>query len=143
MTVLLLVACAFATPIAGHAPGEVVPLRVNGATLRAHVADDPAEREQGLMGVTTLEPDEGMVFVYPGVGLRYFWMKDTPTDLSIAFCDADGKVVHLAEMAALDTTLTSSGKPAMYVVEARQGWFVDHGVRVGDSLVGLPAAAAR
>jgi hypothetical protein len=143
MTALLFVACAAATPVNGHAPGEVVPLRVQGATLRAHVADDPEEREQGLMGVTQLAPDEGMVFVYPSAGLRYFWMKDTPTALSIAFCDEAGKVLTLAEMAPLDTTLTPSVKPAMYVIEAKTGWFVDHGVRVGDTVVGLPAGSRR
>ncbi len=143
MTLLVLVACAHATPVDGHPPGEVVPLRVKGTTLRAHVADDPDEREQGLMGVTVMAADEGMVFVYPSAGLRYFWMKDTPTPLSIAFCDEAGKVVSLAEMAALDTTLTPSGKPAMYVIEANTGWFVDHGVRVGDVVVGLPSGARR
>lgn len=143
MILPLLVVCANATPIEGRAPGDVVPLRVKGATLRAHVADDPAEREQGLMGVTALGPDEGMVFVYPAAGLRYFWMKDTPTALAVAFCDEAGTVVSLAEMVPLDTTLTPSLKPAMYVIEANAGWFVDHGVRVGDTIVGLPGAAKR
>ena len=123
--------------------GEVLPLRVRGATLRAHVADEPLEREHGLMEVTELGADEGMVFVYPSAALRYFWMKHTPTALAIAFCDDTGKVVELAEMKPLDLTLTPSKAPAMYVIEANQGWFSAHGVARGDTVVGLPSGSAR
>lgn len=137
MSWLALVACAAAVP-----PGQV-QLRFGEATLSARVADTPTERSHGLMGVTDLGADEGMVFVYADASPRYFWMKDTPTPLSIAFCDATGTVVSLADMAPLDTTLTPSGKPALYAIEARQGWFVAHGVRVGDLVVGLPKPAAR
>lgn len=136
MSWVVLVACAAAGP-------PTVALRFGGATLQARVADSPSERSQGLMGVTDLGPDEGMVFVYADASPRYFWMKDTPTPLSIAFCDVTGKVVTLADMTPLDTTLTPSVKPALYAIEARQGWFVEHGVRVGDTVVGLPGPAPR
>lgn len=116
---------------------------MNGATLRAYVADDPAEREQGLMHVTELGADEGMVFVYPSPSVRYFWMKDTPLPLSIAFCDAAGKVLTLADMVPLNTALTPSGGPVVYAVETHKGWFAEHGVQVGDTLVGLPRPSAR
>ena len=143
MNLALLAACATAAPTASPLPGAVVTLRVRGATLQAHVADDPAEREQGLMGVTALQPDEGMVFVYPSAADRYFWMKDTPTALSIAFCDAAGAVVSIAEMTPLNLTLTPSTAPALYAVEARKGWFTEHAVRVGDTILGLPGPSPR
>ena len=142
MSWILLAACARAAPNPAL-PAEVLPLRMNGATLRAYVADDPAEREQGLMGVTELGPDEGMVFVYPAPSARYFWMKDTPLPLSIAFCDATGKVVTLADMAPLNTTLPPSGAPVVYAVEANKGWFAAHEVHVGDTIVGLPGPSKR
>ncbi len=111
------------------------------AALTVSVADEPSEREQGLMGVTQLGVDEGMVFVYPEAAPRYFWMKDTPLPLSIAFVGADGRIVSISEMAPLSTALTPSRKPAMYAIEANQGWFSAHGVRVGDSVAGLPPAS--
>ena len=126
-----------------RAEGASVPLRIHGSTLRAHVVDTPESREHGLMGVTQLEPDEGMIFVYPDEAPRYYWMKDTPTALSIAFLDARGAVVSVSDMKPFDTSLTPSAKPAMYAIEANVGWFVTHAVVPGDTFVGLPAPARR
>ncbi len=137
MMALVLVACA-----AAKAPPPVV-LRFGDASLRVRVADEPSERSRGLMGVTDLGPDEGMLFVYPEPSARYFWMKDTPTALSIVFCDAEGVVLTMADMAPLDATLTPSTHPVLYAIEAHQGWFVDHGVRVGDRVAGLPPRAPK
>lgn len=116
-------------------------LLFTSAALTVTVADEPSERERGLMGVTHLGVDDGMVFVYPEAAPRYFWMKDTPLPLSIAFVGADGRIVAISDMVPLSTALTPSRKPAMYAIEANQGWFLAHGVRVGDSVAGLPPAS--
>lgn len=137
MTLLAIVLAARAHP----APGEVVPLTFAGVTLRAHVADDPAERSRGLMGVTELAPDEGMVFVYPAARELTFWMKDTPTPLSIAYVGADGRVISISDMQPFDTRVIPSGGAALYAVEARQGWFAAHHIEVGALVGGLPGAA--
>jgi uncharacterized membrane protein (UPF0127 family) len=124
------------------APGERIDLVFGTSLLSAHIADTPAARETGLMRVDALGTDEGMIFVYPAAAPRFFWMKDTLIPLAIAFVGADGRVVGLAEMAVGDGKLTPSQKPAMYAVEAPQGWFASHGVRVGDVVGGLPPASA-
>jgi uncharacterized membrane protein (UPF0127 family) len=124
------------------APGEVIPLQFGEVVLRAHVADTTAERNRGLMGVTELAADEGMVFVYPHARPLTFWMKDTPTPLSIAWCGADGRVLHVADMQPFDTTLVASGEAALYAIEARQGWFAAHGVAAGQAVIGLPGPSA-
>jgi len=54
---------------------------------------------QGLMNVVDLGDYAGMLFDFPE-GLRggSFWMRDTPTPLSIAYLDADGAIVSTADM---------------------------------------------
>ena len=134
--ILLLLACA-----ATHAP--TLTLQVGSTPLRVEVADDPAERARGLMYRDALGRDEGMVFVYPDEQERSFWMKDTRIPLSIAFLDAGGRIVHLADMKPFDLDGTPSGAPAMYAIEVNHGWFAAHGVTTGDRVTGLPGPAAR
>ncbi len=151
MMVMVLVAVAGAedvSPPAAPVPavaahGEIRSLTFGGAVLRAHVADTPDERSHGLMGVTALAADEGMVFVYPRARELTFWMKDTPLPLSIAYIGAEGRVIHVADMQPFDTQLIPSGGAALYAVETRQGWFREHAVEVGAQVLGLPGATPR
>ena len=57
------------------------------------LAAAPADRARGLMGVTDLGGADGMVFVWDEPTQGNFWMRDTPTPLSIAFFAADGSFV--------------------------------------------------
>ncbi len=66
--------------------------------LTVEAADTPAEREHGLMGRTSLDTDEGMVFLFDGPTDGSFWMKDTLIPLSIAFWDEDGRIVGIRDM---------------------------------------------
>jgi len=63
------------------------------------LAEAPADRARGLMGVTDLGGADGMVFVWDEPTQGNFWMRDTPTPLSIAFFAADGSFVSSADMA--------------------------------------------
>lgn len=62
------------------------------------LAQAPADRARGLMGVTDLGGADGMVFVWDQATQGNFWMRDTPTPLSIAFFAADGSFVSSADM---------------------------------------------
>jgi uncharacterized membrane protein (UPF0127 family) len=68
--------------------------------LRVVVADQPAERGQGLRGVTDLAPYDGMVFVYGEDVDTPFTMSGVPIDLDIAWFDASGAPVDGARMVA-------------------------------------------
>lgn len=132
---MIVLACAMAN-------GPTLPLTVAGHPLDVEVADDPSERRIGLMYRDTLGADRGMLFVYPDAKPRSFWMKDTRVPLSIAYLDANGIVVHLADMRPLVTTPVPSGADAMYAIEVNQGWFAAHSVSVGARVTGLPAGSA-
>lgn len=118
--------------------GPTIPLRLGEHVLQVEVADDDAERQQGLMHRDGLAPDHGMLFVYPDERERGFWMKNTKIPLSIAFADRQGRIVHIADMQPYDETTTRSWHPAMYAVEVELGWFDTHKVRIGSRIEGLP-----
>jgi uncharacterized membrane protein (UPF0127 family) len=101
------------------------------------VADTEAEREQGLMGRTSLARDGGEVFVFDGPVHTGFWMKDTLIPLSIAFWDASGRIVDVKEMAPCTSDLCPIYRPRAaytHALEMNAGWFDQHEVRIGDQV---------
>jgi uncharacterized protein len=104
-------------------------------TLHVRVADTDATRERGLQGVSDLAADAGMAFLFGEPTRTAFWMKDTPTPLSIAFWGADGRIVSLMDMPPCTADPCPTYRPnAPFVgaIEAHRGFFAGHGVRVGD-----------
>ena len=138
-----LLACGTSDAGGGQPPLPTVTLQVGATPVAAEVADSPEERELGLMFRERLAPDSGMLFVYPTERPRSFWMKNTPLPLTIAYLSAGGQVVSLKDMEPLTTRPVLSGKGAMYALEMEQGWFDAHGVKVGDTISGLPGPAPR
>lgn len=118
---------------------DTLQLTVGGRTVTAEIADSRAEREIGLMYRKSLPDDHGMLFVYPVAEERHFWMKNTLVPLSIAYLNAEGRIVHTADMDPLDTTPVGSVYPASYALEMSRGWFVANGIGDGDVVTGLPA----
>ena len=106
---------------------------INNASLTVGIAASAAARQQGLMGVTRMAADSGMLFAFADDRQRAFWMKDTPIPLSIAFLDAGKKIIFLADMAPNTTTVVGgfNAGPMRYAIEVNQGWFASHGVTVG------------
>ena len=107
------------------------------ARFSVAVADDPAERAQGLMFVEELGPREGMLFVYeaerPGIA---FWMRNTLIPLDMIFADAEGVVVSVhANAMPLDETPIPAGAPAQFVLEVPGGRAAALGIEAGDRLV--------
>lgn len=100
-------------------------------TVRAEVAGTPEVREKGLMDRSSVPDGTGMLFVFPRVEERSFWMKDTHVALDIAFFGDSNQVISIRQMEPLDESLTDSGGPTSLALEVRQGWFGDQGIEVG------------
>ena len=129
--------------VATSTPATTIPVAFAGGTITAQIASTDATRENGLMNVTTLGADAGMLFVF---GTDHapadcaFWMQDTPTALSIAFIDSTMKVINIADMAPETTTFHEPASPCRYALETNQGWFASHGVAAGATVsFALPA----
>jgi uncharacterized membrane protein (UPF0127 family) len=116
----------------------MILLEIEGYSIRAEVADEPAERQGGLMYRVDLEEDAGMIFVYPDQKLRSFWMENTRIPLSIAYINQAGTIVQIADMIPFDRTGVPSGEPAMYALEMNRGQFKVLGISKGAKVNGLP-----
>jgi uncharacterized protein len=135
-----------ATPAAAVVPEgfEAVSVGVLGAgalrELCLWLAASPDERQQGLMGVTSLGGADGMLFDFGGQGIGQFWMYRTLLPLSIAFYGADGEYVSAADMepcpAADGAQCPRYGAagPYTYAVEVEQGRLDDLGLVPGSRL---------
>lgn len=102
--------------------------------LNAEIADDPEERQIGLMFRESLGEDFGMIFIWPQDTNSGFWMQNTLIPLTIAFVRADGTIIAFEDMEPETTELHTSPEPFRYAVEANQHWFEDNKVKVGDKV---------
>ena len=132
-------ACVDAKP---EVPGAELPvewLTVGVHRISAEIATRPEQRRRGLMFRESLPEDHGMLFVFEREAPLSFWMRNTKIPLTIAFADAAGRIVRIADLEPFDERRVPSGRPARYALEMRRGWFRDHAVFEGDRIRGLPA----
>ena len=108
------------------------------------LARTPAEHEQGLMFVQGMPVDSGMLFIYAAQADESYWMYHTLIPLSIAWIDRDGTIVDIQDMPRLNDpsdvqeagrTVYTPAAPYWYALEVNQGWFVEHGVGVGQQMM--------
>ena len=110
-------------------PGfSTATIGVGGDAWRVAVADTPALRRQGLMGVTDLGGLDGMLFVFESDTTGRFWMKDTLIPLDIAFFTVDGAlvgdVIAMTPCGDADPCPTyGPGAPYRFAVETEAGGF--------------------
>lgn len=115
-------------------------LQLGKGSLEAEVAANKSQRAQGLMHRNSMPQGQGMLFVYPMPAYFCMWMKNTNIPLSVAFIDAQGKVINIEEMAPQTETNHCTARNATYALEANIGWFARHGVVPGTQVLGLEKA---
>jgi uncharacterized membrane protein (UPF0127 family) len=71
---------------------------IGGETFCMELAITDKARADGLMFRQSIDPHGGMLFVFPDVQIRSFWMKNCETDMDLIFLDATGRVVARHEM---------------------------------------------
>ena len=142
--VLAVVAAALCAAFAGEAPAApnlpTSALSINGHKIVAEVASTPDTRATGLMNRFSLKPDTGMLFVFERPEPLAFWMKNTYVPLSIAFLDADGRILNIEDMAPQTENSHWSKGPGLYALEMRKGWFAERGIKPGDRVEGVGRA---
>lgn len=117
---------------------------VGGAQIEAYVADTDDNRAEGLMNITQLPENTGMLFVFERTQTLSFWMKNTLIPLAIGFFDDQGILVDIQEMtpgsmAQLRPPTYQSRKPARFALEMNKGWFARRKIKLGAKLAPLPA----
>ena len=117
-------------------PREPIVIETRSArrhSFEAWRADTPATREQGLMFVRDMRPDQAMFFVYEPPQHVAMWMKNTLLPLDMLFVDEAGcvaKTVRDARPGSLDT-ISADGQIAL-VVELKGGTAKALGIEAGD-----------
>ena len=117
---------------------QAITLSAGMHNIRAELALTPDQRQKGLMHRRDLGSHDGMLFVFDAPSPQCFWMRNTPTPLTIAFVADDGSIVNLADMKPFDDNSHCSAQPVRYVLEMAQGWFAKRGIKAGFKLGGAP-----
>ena len=114
-------------------------LTLSGGFGEAHftvrVADDPAERAQGLMHVESMANLEAMLFAYDEPQSVSFWMENTLIPLDMLFAGPDGTILAIHENAVpMDRTPIPGGDGVQFVLEINGGLSERLGIEPGDVL---------
>ena len=128
-----------------QAAASLVALDVAGHRIRAERADTPQTRAEGLMYRESLAENRGMLFVFEateGDGLPCMWMRNTLIPLSVAFIDAQGRILNIEEMQPQTDEARCAARPARYALEMNAGWFAKRGIAAGAQLEGLTSGSS-
>lgn len=136
-SVLAVLVIAVAVGSASAADLPVIPLTAGTGALDVEVASNKAQRSLGLMNRTSMPDSRGMLFVYPAPAYFCMWMKNTKIPLSVAFLDAQGRVINIEDMSPQSETNHCTQRHATYALEVNRGWFTRHGVNQGSQIIGL------
>lgn len=124
-----------------QAVAKKIPLAFpNGTSIKAAVVDTPTTREIGLMCVTKMPKNYGMLFVFPQDMFLNFWMKNTLVSLDILWIGADKRIAVIHERLKPSTVKTpeheiaTAGGQGQYVLELAAGEAKRRGLKVGDAL---------
>ncbi len=113
-------------------------VQIRDATYQVDVADEDSKRAQGLSGRTSLDQNQGMLFVFDTKAAYSFWMKDMKFPLDFIWIDGN-KIADLTENVAIP--LTDTYTPSFHpnasvnkVLEINAGEIKLHGFQIGDQV---------
>ncbi|MGQ0567186.1 MAG: DUF192 domain-containing protein [Gemmobacter sp.] len=123
--------------LAACSAGQVEVRTGTGTVARfsVEVADDDAERAQGLMHRERMATSAGMLFVYERPQRASFWMKNTLIPLDMIFADAAGRVTRVhARAVPGDLSSIDGGEGVKLVLEINGGLADRMGIGPGAEL---------
>jgi len=105
-------------------------------TFQVEIAETPSAWAKGLMYRTTLDPNNGMLFLFGDEKPRAFWMKNTFIALDILFIDKCGTILQIANDAmpqSLERIISNA--PAFAALEVTADTAERLGITAGDDII--------
>ncbi len=105
------------------------------ATIDIEIADDDYQTQTGLMYRNSMASNHGMLFIFPDMDYRSFYMKNTKIPLDIIYVSNDKTIVSIQKNAKPmnEKTLPSEG-PSKYVLEVNAGLSYKWQIEKGDKI---------
>jgi len=99
------------------------------------ISSSDYDTQLGLMFRKSMEMNQGMLFIFPELEIRSFWMRNTYISLDMIFVNADKKIVTIHKNTKiLSDQSYSSSEPAQYVVEVSAGFADKYALKYGDKI---------
>lgn len=117
---------------ASNVNGEILYVGDHRVTVRLALTSQ--EQQKGLQGVTSLDEDEGMLFIFNPPRPVCMWMKEVPIDLDVGFFDKNDKLMTVRHMKAQTQDTHCSPSPAKWALEVSHGWFQKKRITKGTRL---------
>jgi uncharacterized membrane protein (UPF0127 family) len=111
-------------------------LLVRAELIKVEFAQSKEEQSAGLSNRNLQTNNSFMVFIYNQPQRVSFWMKDTKKDLSIAFINADNRIIQIENLKARSLKiLNSKSSEVKYAFEVPRGFFSLNDVKIGDEVI--------
>ncbi|HXK52666.1 MAG TPA: DUF192 domain-containing protein [bacterium] len=112
---------------------------VNNIEMSVALAISKEEQTQGLMEISTLPDNAGMLFIFDQEGGWGFWMKNTLIPLDMIWINKSFEIVDIQTAPPCppeekDCPAYRPTVPAKYVLEVNGGWAKRNNVTVGNKV---------
>jgi len=105
--------------------------------IQVNLAITPQQKQQGLMNVSNLSENQGMLFLFDNEDYYNFWMKDTLIPLDIIFINKDLRIVDIIQAVPCKKDPCKVYTPknkAKYVLEVNKDFAKDNKIAINNSL---------
>ncbi len=115
---------------------DLTIIRPDGTTvpITVELARSARELTKGYMGRKHIPEGTGMLFIFKKDEKLSFWMKNTPTALSIAFISSTGEIREIYDMTPFSLASVQSSYSVRYALEVPQGWFAKNNIKPGSTI---------
>lgn len=113
---------------------------INEVSFQVHIAEEPAELQQGLSEVAQLPVLNGILFMFPNELTHSIWMKDMRIPIDILWFDTDLRLAHIERNVSPDTypQVFNPTVDSSFVLEINAGEAGIYNIQIGDVLT-LPS----
>ena len=88
--------------------GGETQLKIGNHLLTVELAESPMEQMTGLMNRKALDPDHGMLFIFPFPKQATFWMHNTSIPLDLVFLNTDGVILEILPLVPFEEKRVAS-----------------------------------